>query len=143
MWTQQEFSGSYTIGFEYFPVNRSTGGTFLQLCGTCINPIDHFDFMASAMGSMAYYNYGIPCYHLSFNRCVQKASHCNFRKTGKGFYVLSRIPEPVKEKCWHQLHFVKNGNQFLFFVNDKLVLEYFDEGHQGAVYKKGRIGISE
>ena len=141
MWTREEFEGSYVVEFEFCPTSdHFKGGTFLQLCGQCINPRDEFDFMASAMGSMPYYNFGIRCYHFSFNR--GDLSVCNFRKTGKAFYILSQIAEPVRERGrWHKLHFVRNGAQFLFFVDGRLVQEYFDEGHQGEAYQTGHIGL--
>jgi len=141
MWTREEFDGDYVVEIEFCPTSEhKKGGTFLQMCGRCVNPRDDFDFMASAMGRMAYYNFGIPCYHYSFNR--GNLSVCNFRKTGKAFYVLAQIEEPVRDRGrWYRHHFVKNDAQFLFFVDGRLALEYFDEGNQGDVYPSGRIGI--
>lgn len=141
MWTQAAFEGNCAVEFDFCPTSEHfRGGTFLQMCGQCINPRDAFDFMASAMGHMSYYNFGIKCYHYSFNR--GDLSVCNFRKTGQAFYLLSQIEEPVRERGrWYRLRFAKRGRQFLFFVDDILVLEYFDEGNQGEVYESGRIGI--
>lgn len=141
LWTRDEFEGSHVVEFEFCPTSEHTkGGTFLQMCGCCINPRDGFDFMASAMGNMPYYNFGICCYHFSFNRA--DLSVCNFRKTGKAFYLLAQIAEPVRERGrWYRLHFVKNAAQFLFFVDGTLALEYSDIGNQGEMYSGGRIGL--
>ena len=141
MWTREVFEGSYVVEFDFRPTaDNPNGGTFLQMCGQCINPRDEYDFMASAMGRMPYYNFGVKCYHFSFNRA--DLSVCNFRKTGQSFYLLSQIPEPVRERGrWYRLRFAKLGSQFLFFVDDQLVQEYFDDGNQGEVYTSGRIGI--
>jgi Domain of unknown function (DUF1961) len=143
MWTKQEFSGSYIVEFDYYPLdNNFTGGTFLQMSGACINPRDDNDFMASAMGNMNYYNFGIKCYHFSFHRGDSYQSVCNFRKTGSEFFILSQIPDPVREtERWYKLSFVKNKNRFTFYVDGKLYIEYIDEGLQGPFLDKGRIGI--
>ena len=141
MWTQQEFDGSYVVQMDFCPTSEHLrGGTFLQMCATCVNPRDPFDFMASATSCMPHYNFGIKCYHYSFNRA--DLSVCSFRKTGRAFYLLAQIAEPVRERGrWYRLHFVKNHRQFLFLVDGRVVQEYFDEGHQGEVYDRGRVGL--
>ena len=147
MWTKFPVSGSFVVEFDYFPLKSAKGGTMVQLCGSHPNPISDYDFMCSASwGSMAYYMFGVRCYHFSFSRwgglANRPARVCNFRKTGKGFYVLSLIPDPITEtEKWYHLSFVKDKNHFLFFVDGRLVQEYFDEGHQGPFLDGGRIGI--
>jgi len=144
MWSQQEFSGSYSAEFEYYPLacGKHAGGTFFQLAGQSINPRDNYDFMASAVGNMDFYNFGIKCYHFSFFRGDSYQSVCNFRKTGREFYLLAQVPDPVpRTEQWYHLRFEKNHRQFSFFVDDKLVLEYFDQGNQGEVLDAGKFGI--
>ncbi|HBE02838.1 MAG: hypothetical protein A2096_14135 [Spirochaetes bacterium GWF1_41_5] len=150
LWSEFSLSGSYMIEFDYYSLEGSKGGTMIQLCGRHPNPVWDYSFMPSASGgSMNYYNFGIFCYHFSFARGqslnvkgpIQKHV-CNFRKTGKGFYILSQIPDPVNQPLqWYKVSFIKNKNRFLFFVNQKLVQEYIDEGHQGPVLEKGAFGI--
>lgn len=149
LWTEQEFSGDLWISFDYCPTSEHyLGGTFLQVSGKCINPRDETDFMASATGYMPYYNFGISCYHLSFNRGnagrrkENVASVCNFRKTGNSFYLLAQVAEPAgQENQWIHVDFCRRDNQFLFFVDGQLVLEYIDHGHQGVILREGRIGL--
>ncbi len=143
MWTREEFEGPYLVEFDYRSTSNDTrGGTFLQLAGQCINPRDSFDFMASAMGNMPYYNFGISCYHLSFNRGDDSLTVCNFRKTGRDFYLLAQVPDPATEiDRWYRVSMVKNREQMLFYLDGRLMLEYLDRGHQGPVLDKGRIGI--
>jgi len=147
LWTRREVQGSFIVEFDYYPYESRRGGTMVQLCGTHPNPISQYDFMCSASyGSMAYYMFGVNCYHFSFSRwggLVNSPDRvCNFRKTGRGFYVLSRIPDPIREvERWYRLAFVKHGRQFMFFVDGELVQEYSDEGAQGPLLNGGRIGI--
>jgi len=147
MWTKRTFDGSFLVEFDYYPYQSEKGGTMLQLCGMHPNPISQYDFMCSASyGSMAYYMFGVRCYHYSFSRwgglTVRPDRICNFRKTGQGFYVLSRIPDPIPEvEKWYHLSFVKDRNHFTFFVDGKLVQEYLDDGHQGPFLDGGHIGI--
>lgn len=151
MWSRFKLEGSFCIEFDYMPKDGTTGGTMVQLCGNHFNPVNDAAMMCSASGQMPHYNFGQTCYHFSFCRgenyntlnANPKPRVCNFRKTGKGFYVLSRIADPVPDSGneWFRLCFVKNSRQFLFFVNDKLVQEYFDEGNQGEFLDGGRFGI--
>jgi len=144
MWTQASFSGSYVVEFDYFPVDGGAkpGGTFLQLSGQVVNPGDDFDFMASANGYMPTYNFGTRCYHFSFCRGDRFQSVCNLRKTGQEFFVLSQVPDPVRTpNQWYRLAFVKNENQFSFWVDGVLVQEYIDLEQQGPFLDEGRVGL--
>ena len=148
LWTRFQVAGPYMVEFDYFPGPEradGTGGTMLQLSGNPVNPVSDYSLMPSASwGSMVYYMFGVKCYHFSFSRGGGRGRKrvCNFRKTGKGFYVLSRIPDPIMEmEKWHHLAFVKDRNHFMFFVNNRLVQEYFDEGNQGPFLDAGHIGI--
>lgn len=152
MWSKFKLNGSFQVEFDYMPERGDTGGTMVQLCAEHFNPVQEKPLMASASGFMPHYNFGVKCYHFSFCRGQNfgsvadnpKPRVCNFRKTGKGFYVLNQIPvDPVPDNQgkWFQLRFVKNERQFLFFVNDQLVQEYFDEGHQGLFLDGGYFGV--
>jgi len=148
LWTRFQVSGSYMVEFDYFPMSEramGTGGTMLQLSGNPVNPVCHYSFMPSASwGSMTYYMFGIKCYHFSFSRGGGEGRPriSNFRKTGKGFYVLSRIADPITDlEKWYHLSFAKVGNHFMFFVDGELVQEYIDEGNQGPFLDSGHIGI--
>ena len=123
------FESSYVVELDCCSTSElSRGGTFLQMCGSCINPRDEFYFLVSAMGNMDYNNFGMRCYHFSFN--CSGSGLCNFRKTSRTFYVLSQVPEPVPERGrWYKLHFARNGSRFLFFVDGRVSLEYFDMGN--------------
>jgi len=140
MWTKFAVHGSFMVEFDYCPLESPKGGTMLQICGQHPNPISQYDFMCSASwGSMAYYMFGVRCYHFSFG---VRGRVCRLRKTGKGFYILTSIPDPVPElDKWYHLVFVKDQNHLMFFADGKLVQEYFDEGHQGPVLDGGHIGI--
>ncbi|KKR03325.1 MAG: hypothetical protein UT30_C0032G0004 [Candidatus Uhrbacteria bacterium GW2011_GWF2_39_13] len=148
MWSKQEFSGDFLIEFDFFASSdHLAGGTFLQLCARPNVERDDYNLMCSATGYMPDYNFGISCYHLSFNRGAsqpgQKMTNvCNFRKTGKGFYLLSQIPDPVPErKKWYRLSLAKKDSRFIFAVNGKVVQEYIDCGYQGKILNGGKIGI--
>jgi hypothetical protein len=151
MWSRFKLEGSFCIEFDYMPLQGTTGGTMVQLCGNHFNPVNDAALMCSASGQMPHYNFGQTCYHFSFCRGENynsiktnpKPRVCNFRKTGKGFYVLNQIADPVPDSNneWFRLRFAKNERQFMFFVNDKLVQEYFDEGNQGAFLNGGNFGI--
>ena len=140
MWTKFAVHGSFMVEFDYCPLDSPKGGTMLQICGQHPIPISQYDFMCTASwGSMAYYMFGVRCYHFSFG---VRGRECRLRKTGKGFYVLTHIPDPVVVlDRWYHLAFVKDGNHLMFFTNGTLVQEYFDEGHQGPVLDGGHIGI--
>ena len=145
LWSKFHVAGSYMVEFDFYPLRAVKGGTMLQLCGESVNPVSQYSLMCSASwGSMAYYMFGVKCYHYSFSRWAgrKRPRVCNFRKTGKGFYVLSRIPDPITEPGkWYHLTFVKDRRHFTFFVNGKLAQEYFDIGAQGPMLQRGRIGI--
>ena len=140
MWTTFAVHGSFMVEFDYSPLESPKGGTMLQICGQHPNPISQYDFMCSASwGSMAYYMFGVRCYHFSFG---VRGRVCRLRKTGKGFYILTHVTDPVPDlDKWYHLVFVKEGNHLMFFADGKLVQEYFDEGHQGPALDGGHIGI--
>jgi hypothetical protein len=151
MWSKFKLEGDFCMEMDYRPVEGASGGTMIQLCGNCFNPVNDVAMMRTAAGYMPHYNFGTTCYHFSFCRGENyhttntrpKPRVCNFRKTGRGFYVLNRIADPVPDSGneWFHLCFVKNKRQFLFFVNDKLVQEYFDEENQGDFLNAGFFGI--
>jgi len=140
MWSKFPVNGSFMVEFDYCPLESPKGGTMLQICGTHPNPASQYSFMCSASwGSMIYYKFGMSYYHFSFD---VRGRACRLRKGGKGFYVLTHVPDPVPEKNrWYHLQFVKQGNHLMFFTNGKLVQEYFDEGHQGPILDGGHIGL--
>jgi Domain of unknown function (DUF1961) len=143
-WSQFKTQGPVIIEFDYY-VMPGRGGTMLQMCGTHPNPVNDHSLMNTANGNMAYYNFGTFCYHYSFNRGDNARTDriCNLRKTGKGFYVLSKIEDPFYDKVdtWCHLTFVKNNNHLLFFVDNRLVQEYFEQGNRGPVLDEGHIGL--
>ena len=146
LWSKFKLNGSYVINFDFFPCKAFKGGTMLQMCGESVNPVSQYSLMCSASwGSMAYYMFGTKCYHFSFVRFAGRSKApriCNLRKTGKGFYLLSEIADPITDtEKWYHLTFVKNGTRFLFFVDGKLVQEYIDIGAQGPILESGRLGI--
>lgn len=145
IWSKFTLTGSFCIEFDYHPL-IGRGGTMLQICGNHPNPINEYSMMCSATGYMPHYNFGMSCYHFSFCRGQKQTGRpqiCNFRKTGNGFYVLNRINDPVpcENEKWHKLTFVKKDRHFLFFVNNKLVQECFDEAHNEAFFNGGHFGI--
>ena len=146
LWSKFRLSGSYMVEFDFYPLKSFKGGTMLQMCGDAVNPVSQYSLMCSASwGSMAYYMFGTKCYHFSFVRFAGRSKApriCNLRKTGKGFYLLSEIADPITDtEKWYHLTFVKNGTRFLFFVDGKLVQEYIDIGAQGPILESGRLGI--
>ncbi|HWL53252.1 MAG TPA: DUF1961 family protein [Chthoniobacteraceae bacterium] len=144
LWSEREFSGDYLVELEYRPepTDQFQRGTFLQLSGRPMVERDAVDLMASATGHMPDYNFGVQCYHLSFNRRARLRSRTNFRKTGEAFRLLSLVEAATAgEPCWHTLTASKQGSHFLFYVDGRFVLEYFDEGHQGPFLDRGKIGL--
>lgn len=145
LWSRQEFGGNYQVEFEYFPQSSgpANGGTFLQLSARPVAPRDPAtDLMVSATGRMPDYNFGMSCYHFSFNRQSRERERTNFRKTGKAFYLLAvNETQQAAASRWHTIRAVKNGRQFLLFINNRFVLEYFDEGNQGPFLDKGHLGL--
>ena len=145
IWSRFRLDGSYMVELEFFAPSGYRGGTFVQFNGEAFNPVRENRLMASASwGSMEYYNFNTRTYHFSFSaftRGKKARNEARFRKTGAGFYILSKTADPVNTDEWHKMAFIKKGNQFLFFCNGKLVLEYFDIGAQGPVLESGRLGF--
>jgi len=145
LWSRFKLEGSYMVELDFFAPSGYRGGTFVQFNGDSFNPVREDRLMASASwGSMEHYIFNTLTYHFSFSAftpAVKARNEARFRKTGPGFYILSKAPDPVMTDKWHRLSFVKKGNQFLFFADGKLVLEYFDIGAQGPVLESGRLGF--
>ncbi len=145
LWSRFELEGSYMVQVEFHAPAGYRGGSFIQLNGEAVNPAREDRLMASASyGSMYHYNFGINTYHVSFSAVTKQDEDRNesrIRKTGDGFYILSKARDVIEHDTWHELTVVKNGNQLLFFVDGVLNIEYFDTGNQGPILDKGRLGF--
>ncbi|HWL51026.1 MAG TPA: DUF1961 family protein [Chthoniobacteraceae bacterium] len=144
LWSDREFSGDYLVEFSYRPepMEKMGRGTFLQFSGRTITRRDPVDMMASATGRMPDYNFGMECYHFSFNRQAPERHRTNFRKTGEAFRLLALTErKTAQEPVWHRITASRRGSQFLLYVDGRFILEYFDEGHRGPVHDAGRLGL--
>lgn len=145
LWSDREFSGDYLVEFSYRPeaMEKMGRGTFLQFSGKTVTRRAPVDMMASATGRMPDYNFGVECYHFSFNRHDPNSrNRTNFRKTGEAFRLLALTErKTAAEPVWHQITASRRGSQFLLYIDGRFILEYFDEGHRGPVHDNGRLGL--
>ncbi|MEG2670046.1 MAG: DUF1961 family protein, partial [Oscillospiraceae bacterium] len=151
-WLPLEVPSSFMLTYDFFPI-KEPGLCMLMFAARAINGNDIFhESVAKRNGEYDCYGAGdINLLHLAYFRRRyenERAFHtCNLRKSN-GFHLAAMGGDPIPnvEDCTspYKIKLIKDGARVSFFINDLLVIDWFDDGTlYGEPFKGGKIGLRQ
>lgn len=144
-WCDKDFPSDMVVQWEMRPVPKERSLAILYFSAIGKNGEDIFDpELAERAGEFHLYHSGdIDNYHISFWSGNRPTS--NLRKN-RGFYLVQNGPQgiPVDSDQVHKVTLVKQGGAIQLAVDDRLVIDYVDDGESfGPVHGEGKIGFRQ
>ncbi|MGC9347927.1 MAG: DUF1961 family protein [Anaerolineae bacterium] len=148
-WCPQDFPESYVAEWEIQPVSED-GLCIVFFSAKGENGEDIFDpALAERNGVFRQYTMGdIVSYHVSYYANTpfnpgRTASH--LRKNNHFYLVDNGLPGiPPGSSDPHQVRVVKDGSHIQFLVDDRVIIDFVDDGRRyGPVHGGGKIGLRQ
>ncbi|MEW6358646.1 MAG: DUF1961 family protein [Planctomycetota bacterium] len=146
-WNKKDYPTDFLAEWDFSPVNNEALYiVFFSAVGR--NGKNIFDpSLEKRDGTFKQYIMGdINAYHISYFRNMREDTGiCNMRKE-YGFYLVTIGKDPIPPTPGGQYHItlLKKGNRIRFFIGDKLVVRFDDDGKTyGPVWGAGKIGLRQ
>ena len=150
LWCPEEFGPDVEYSWDFWPI-REPGLCIVFFAARGRGDVDLFDASLSPRdGDYPQYHSGdIDAYHLSyFRRRIDPRLHtCNLRKS-HGFHLVATAPDPIPPVATavapYRIRIRHAGARVSMFVDDLLVLDWYDDGSTGGpALGRGRFGFRQ
>jgi hypothetical protein len=147
LWNRQTFPKDFVAEWEFTP-NEVAGLCIVFFSAAGVGGEDVFDdALAPRDGTFVQYiNGDINCYHISyFRNTCGRSPNCALRKN-VGFWRASAGYDwiPLEAGVTSRLTLVKRGAHLQFAVNDRISIDWVDDGvTRGPILGAGKIGLRQ
>jgi hypothetical protein len=150
LWCPENFPESYIAEWEMQNVNPSEGLCIVFFSAKGIRGEDLFDpSLPERNGDFKYYTRDeINNYHISYytNTPFRPDRGTSHLRKNNMFEIVQSGPEgiPANSEAVHHIRLIKYKNHILFFIDDRKIIDWKDDGKTlGPVYKGGKIGFRQ
>lgn len=147
LWNRQSFPKDFVAEWKFTP-NEVAGLCIVFFCAAGVDGEDIFaQSLAPRDGTFVQYiNGDINCYHISyFRNTCSRSPNCALRKN-VDFWRASAGYDyiPLEAGVTSKLTLVKRGAHIQFAVNDRICIDWVDDGvTRGPVLGAGKIGLRQ